>query len=67
MGTEVETGQSEWGRSFRILRQITRDEGSYGALYRGLMPNMIGNSISWALYFLWWGVFSNNNTLGTHT
>jgi solute carrier family 25 folate transporter 32 len=53
MGIEVETGQSEWGRSFRILRQITRDEGSYSALYRGLMPNMIGNSISWALYFLW--------------
>ena len=23
--------------------------------YRGLMPNMIGNSVSWALYFMWYG------------
>ncbi|KXT10378.1 hypothetical protein AC579_1186 [Pseudocercospora musae] len=25
------------------------------AFYRGLMPNMIGNSVSWALYFMWYG------------
>lgn len=25
------------------------------AFYRGLMPNMVGNSVSWALYFMWYG------------
>ncbi|GAB7362449.1 hypothetical protein MBLNU230_g2771t1 [Neophaeotheca triangularis] len=25
------------------------------AFYRGLMPNMLGNSISWGLYFMWYG------------
>ena len=51
---QLETGNSQWGSSFRIMRQIVRDEGSYMALYRGLMPNMVGNSVSWALYFLWY-------------
>jgi solute carrier family 25 (mitochondrial folate transporter), member 32 len=50
---QLETGRSQWGGSFRILRQVVRDEGRYTALYRGLMPNMLGNSVSWALYFLW--------------
>ncbi|TID19677.1 hypothetical protein E2P81_ATG06844 [Venturia nashicola] len=52
---QLETRKSQWGNSSRILRQIVRDEGSYGALYRGIGPNMVGNSISWALYFLWYG------------
>ena len=51
--SQVETNQSQWGNSFRTLQRIVKDEGSYSALYRGLMPNMIGNSVSWALYFLW--------------
>lgn len=50
---QLETGKAQWGNSFRIVRDIVREEGSYRALYRGLMPNMIGNSVSWALYFLW--------------
>ncbi|KAF2142932.1 uncharacterized protein K452DRAFT_297449 [Aplosporella prunicola CBS 121167] len=44
----------QWGNSFHLLRNIVRDEGSFKALYRGLMPNVVGNSISWALYFLWY-------------
>ncbi|KAI9881398.1 MAG: hypothetical protein M1830_003405 [Pleopsidium flavum] len=36
-------------------RDIARNEGSIGAFYRGLSPNIIGNSVSWALYFLWYG------------
>lgn len=27
-------------------------EGGYQAVYRGLTPNLVGNSASWALYFL---------------
>jgi len=50
----VDYAKSQWGHSFKVLRRIVRDEGSYAALYRGLMPNMIGNSVSWALYFLWY-------------
>lgn len=51
---QLETGSSRWGGSFLILRQVVREEGRYIALYRGLMPNMVGNSVSWALYFLWY-------------
>ncbi|CAK3935639.1 Mitochondrial folate transporter carrier [Lecanosticta acicola] len=29
--------------------------GMVRAFYRGLMPNMIGNSVSWGLYFMWYG------------
>ncbi|GAB7347944.1 hypothetical protein MBLNU459_g5455t1 [Dothideomycetes sp. NU459] len=47
--------RSQIGDSLRITKNILRNEGSYSALYRGLMPNMLGNSISWALYFLWYG------------
>ncbi|KAH9842216.1 Mitochondrial folate transporter/carrier [Teratosphaeria destructans] len=54
------------GGSFRVMRQIAlegfQQEGSrYRArrviqnFYRGLMPNMAGNSVSWALYFMWYG------------
>lgn len=39
-----------------VLRDILRNEGPtrITALYRGLSPNLVGNSISWALYFLWY-------------
>ena len=30
-------------------------QGVVKAFYRGLMPNMMGNSVSWALYFMWYG------------
>ncbi|KAJ9661713.1 mitochondrial FAD carrier protein flx1 [Coniosporium apollinis] len=49
-----QTHRPQWGNSFHLMRNIVRDEGSYAALYRGLMPNMIGNSVSWGLYFLWY-------------
>ncbi|MCJ1367727.1 hypothetical protein MMC16_006861 [Acarospora aff. strigata] len=46
---------SRLGNSFRIARDIARNEGSISAFYRGLSPNVVGNSVSWALYFLWYG------------
>ncbi|KAJ9627303.1 mitochondrial FAD carrier protein flx1 [Taxawa tesnikishii (nom. ined.)] len=51
----AQDSRSHIGDSVRIIRQIARNEGSYLAFYRGLMPNMLGNSVSWALYFLWYG------------
>jgi solute carrier family 25 (mitochondrial folate transporter), member 32 len=54
------------GGSWRVVRTIAQ-EAAQGAsssptaarvvqsFYRGLMPNMIGNSVSWALYFMWYG------------
>ncbi|KAL2830643.1 mitochondrial carrier domain-containing protein [Aspergillus pseudoustus] len=49
------TGDSRVGGSFRVIRQIFRNEGGLVAFYRGLTPNIIGNSSSWALYFLLYG------------
>lgn len=39
-----------------VLRDILRNEGPtrLAALYRGLTPNLVGNSSGWALYFLWY-------------
>ncbi|PPJ51331.1 hypothetical protein CBER1_08624 [Cercospora berteroae] len=34
---------------------LTQSGETVRAFYRGLMPNMIGNSVSWALYFMWYG------------
>ncbi|KAF2666080.1 mitochondrial folate carrier protein Flx1, partial [Microthyrium microscopicum] len=52
---QLETRQTGLGQSLRILRDIVKHEGSYLALYRGLTPNLVGNSVSWALYFMWYG------------
>jgi hypothetical protein len=49
------TSKSRPGDSFRILRHVVRDEGGMRALYRGLWPNMLGNSLGWGLYFLFYG------------
>ena len=43
------------GRSLRVVRGIVQNEGALAGLYRGLAPNIVGNSVSWALYFLWYG------------
>lgn len=44
------------GSSLRTLRLIIKNEGPthFAALYRGLTPNLVGNSASWGLYFLWY-------------
>ncbi|OAL68854.1 mitochondrial folate carrier protein [Trichophyton violaceum] len=46
---------SRIGSSLRIIRGISRNEGGIQAFYRGLTPNLVGNSVSWGLYFLWYG------------
>lgn len=55
------------GTTRRVFRQIA-NEGYRGHgtikdfpqrvrnFYRGLMPNMVGNSTSWGMYFLWYGM-----------
>jgi len=42
------------GGSITIVRDIIRKDGALQGLYRGLTPNIIGNSISWGLYFMWY-------------
>ncbi|KAJ5139111.1 uncharacterized protein N7515_003959 [Penicillium bovifimosum] len=48
----VDRSVSRLGGSLRIIRKIFYQEGGYAAFYRGLTPNLIGNSTSWGLYFL---------------
>ncbi|KAL9075100.1 MAG: hypothetical protein Q9161_001785 [Pseudevernia consocians] len=43
---------SQLGGSLRLVQRIVRNEGTINALYRGLTPNLAGNSLSWALYFV---------------
>lgn len=64
------TAKSAPGDTWRIMQEIgneairenttstgiaSRNKVVIQAFYRGLMPNMIGNSVSWALYFMWYG------------
>lgn len=58
------SAQQRTGSSWRVVRQIAnegaRRPGGDAAqvlrsFYRGLGPNMIGNSVSWGLYFMWYG------------
>ncbi|PYH98917.1 mitochondrial carrier [Aspergillus ellipticus CBS 707.79] len=46
---------SRVGGSVSVVRRIFQNEGGLPAFYRGLAPNIIGNSTSWALYFLCYG------------
>lgn len=49
---QVDRSSSRFGGSLRIIRNIFSHEGGCVAFYRGLTPNLIGNSTSWGLYFL---------------
>lgn len=42
------------GLNFASAKHVFVQGGAMRALYRGLTPNVIGNSASWALYFLWY-------------
>ena len=46
---------SSFGSSLRVAQRIFRDEGRVLGFYRGLTPNIVGNSISWAFYFVAYG------------
>lgn len=48
------SNRSRAGDSWRIVKHIVSKEGWSSGMYRGLTPNMVGNSVSWALYFLWY-------------
>jgi solute carrier family 25 folate transporter 32 len=48
------SSSSRFGSSLKIAREIALHEGGVPAFYRGLTPNLIGNSVSWGLYFLWY-------------
>ncbi|KAF3077816.1 hypothetical protein TWF102_001161 [Orbilia oligospora] len=48
-----------WGGSVTVARQLLDEARATGrhpikAFYRGISPNIIGNTASWGLYFLWY-------------
>lgn len=47
-GAVLNTAQGVQKAFFKDGNQVVKN------FYRGLMPNMIGNSISWGLYFMWY-------------
>lgn len=49
---QVDRSSSGFGTSLQVIRKIFYHEGGCAAFYRGLTPNLIGNSTSWGLYFL---------------
>lgn len=65
------TSRTPFGTSLRLVQVIIQNEGISKGCYRGLSPNLIGNSVSWALYFFWYSriksvlvrYYSSNNGL----
>lgn len=54
---QLDTSSSPLLNSSRsVFRDILRNEGPtrIRALYRGLSPNLFGNSAGWGLYFMWY-------------
>ncbi|KAF8416507.1 mitochondrial carrier domain-containing protein [Tirmania nivea] len=59
------TTPTKLGASLALIGDIARNEAVPGtgsevgsklrALYRGLTPNVVGNTAGWALYFMWYG------------
>lgn len=47
-GAVLDTGNAVKKAFFKDGGQVVKN------FYRGLMPNMIGNSVSWGLYFMWY-------------
>ncbi|KAK6529600.1 hypothetical protein TWF281_008770 [Arthrobotrys megalospora] len=48
-----------WGGSLTVARELLDEARATGrhpikAFYRGISPNIIGNTASWGLYFLWY-------------
>ena len=52
--TVEQNASSHFGGSLRVVGRIVKHEGRLVALYRGLTPNLVGNSASWAFYFVWY-------------
>ncbi|KAL8941672.1 MAG: hypothetical protein Q9211_001716 [Gyalolechia sp. 1 TL-2023] len=48
------TSSPPFGTSLRLAQGIIQNEGVSKGFYRGLSPNLVGNSVSWALYFFWY-------------
>lgn len=55
MRSPVDRSSSQVGGSIRIARDIIRHDGTVAGLYRGFTPNVVGNSLGWAAFFLWYG------------
>ncbi|RPB25295.1 mitochondrial folate carrier protein [Terfezia boudieri ATCC MYA-4762] len=63
------TTPTKLGASLALIGDIARNEAVPGAgsevgnklraLYRGLTPNVLGNTAGWALYFMWYGEFKS--------
>ncbi|KAJ1923739.1 mitochondrial FAD carrier protein flx1 [Tieghemiomyces parasiticus] len=49
------------GRAFRAFRAVLRQDGLRG-FYRGLSPNLAGNTASWGLYFFWYDTLKRFET-----
>lgn len=53
LAVDRESSTQHLGASIRTARGLIRSkEGALTAFYRGLSPNLLGNSVSWAIYFV---------------
>ncbi|KAK9239338.1 mitochondrial carrier domain-containing protein [Lipomyces kononenkoae] len=46
--------RSHIGGILHIVRNLRESEAPFREAYRGLIPNLIGNTVSWGSYFFWY-------------
>ncbi|KAK6349827.1 hypothetical protein TWF696_006094 [Orbilia brochopaga] len=64
MRRNVHNSAKTWVGSLNVARKLLDEARSTGtrplrAIYRGVGTNIIGNTASWGLYFLWYGQLKN--------
>ncbi|KAJ8101237.1 mitochondrial carrier domain-containing protein [Lipomyces tetrasporus] len=42
------------GGILHVIRDLRQSQAPFKEAYRGLMPNLIGNTVSWGSYFFWY-------------
>lgn len=45
-------GPRRFGATLQVARDALKEGAGYKALYRGMVPNMVGSMASWGLYFM---------------
>ncbi|KAK9352819.1 mitochondrial carrier domain-containing protein [Lipomyces doorenjongii] len=51
------------GGIMHILRDLRQSQAPFKEAYRGLIPNLIGNTVSWGSYFFWYELIKSQIAL----
>ncbi|KAK9461277.1 mitochondrial carrier domain-containing protein [Lipomyces oligophaga] len=56
---QVSKQRSHIGSVLEVIRSLQESRRPFKEAYRGLIPNLVGNTMSWGAYFFWYEIFKN--------